>query len=114
MLLLSWNQSSDSPLRIEIARRGGSLVLVVRGELDIVSSPLLDRALLRARGTEAGGIVVDLQAVSFIDSTGLHVLIKHARAEGGQTRVRVTKGSPQVQRLFELSGVADYLTFVSE
>jgi anti-anti-sigma factor len=112
MLTLSSNRSSDSPFRIETVQRDGSLVLVVHGELDIVTSPLLDEALARARRTDAPSIVVDLLAVSFIDSTGLHVLIKHAQAEGGP-RVRVTKGSPQVRRLFELSGVADYLSFVS-
>ena len=112
MLIRSRNQSLDIPLRIETVERGGSLVLVVEGELDITNSHLLDEALARALGTDAPGIVVDLLAVSFIDSTGLHVLIKHE--EEGRSRIRLTKGSPQAQRLFELSGALDYLPFVSE
>jgi anti-sigma B factor antagonist len=103
----------DAPLNIDTVGRDGSLVLVVRGELDIATSPLLDEALAQARATDATSIVVDLLAVSFIDSTALHVLIKHARADNGRARVRLTKGSPQTQRLFELTGVLDYLPFVS-
>jgi anti-sigma B factor antagonist len=102
-----------APLRIETVERGGSLVLVVEGELDIATSPLLDDALMEAQATDAPRIVVDLFAVSFIDSTGLHVLIKHARASEGSPRIHLTKGSPQVQRLFELTGAFDYLPFVS-
>jgi anti-sigma B factor antagonist len=104
----------DTPLNIDIVGHDGSLVLVVHGELDIVTSPLLDEALLSARGTSAASIVVDLQSVSFIDSTGLHVLIKHVHAEDGRARIRLTKGSRQTQRLFQLSGAFDYLPFVAE
>jgi anti-sigma B factor antagonist len=104
----------DIPLRIDTFGRDGSLVLALEGELDITTSPLLDSALERARATDAVGIVVDLIAVSFMDSTGLHLLIEHTRAEGSRRRIRVTKGSPQVQRLFELSAAQRYLLFVSE
>jgi anti-sigma B factor antagonist len=89
-------------------------VLVVHGELDITTSHLLDEALVRARDTDPVRIVVDLHAVSFIDSTGLHVLIRHACAERSCGRIRLTQASPQAQRLFELSGVLDCLPFVSE
>ncbi len=113
-MILSLTQTLDPPLRIDTVERDGSLALVVQGELDIATSPLLDEALTRARATGAASIVVDLHAVSFIDSTGLHVLIKHARKEGGRARVLLTKGSPHTQRVFELSGVLEYLSFVSD
>ncbi len=112
MLTSSRNQSLDIPLRIDTVRRDGSLVLIVEGELDISTSNLLDEALAWALSTDALSIVVDLHAVSFIDSTGLHVLISHAQKS--PRRVRLTSGSPQAQRLFELSGALEYLPFVSE
>jgi anti-sigma B factor antagonist len=107
-------QSLDIPLRIDTFGRDGSLVLALEGDLDITTSHLLDAALEQARATDAVRIVVDLLAVSFMDSTGLHVLIKHAREDGSRQRIRVTKGSAQVERLFELSGTRPYLLFVSE
>lgn len=112
MLTSSRNQSLDIPLRIDTVRRDGSLVLIVEGELDISTSNVLDAALAQALSTDALSIVVDLHAVSFIDSTGLHVLISHA--EQSRPRIHLTKGSPQVQRLFKLTGTLDYLPFVSE
>jgi anti-sigma B factor antagonist len=102
------------PLRIDTIERDDSLVLAVHGELDITTSPLLDAALTRARDTAARSIMVDLGAVSFIDSTALHVLISHVRAEDDRARVRLTKGSRQTQRVFELSGVSEQLPFVPE
>jgi anti-sigma B factor antagonist len=112
-LIHSGKPSLDT-LTIETVWRDDSLVLVVHGELEILTSPLLDEALIRARGTNAASIVVDLFAVSFIDSTGLHVLINHAQAEADRARIRLTKASPQVQRVFRLSGALDYLPYVSE
>lgn len=111
-MILSRNQTLDAPLRIHAVEHDGSIVLGVEGELDIVTSPLLDEALLRARATDATSIVVDLSKISFIDSTGLHVLFKHAQAEEGRARLHLTRGSPQAERLFELSGVKDYLPFI--
>jgi len=104
----------DIPLRIETVERGCRLVLALEGELDIATSPLLDEALARARATDAPQIVVDLLKISFIDSTGLHVLIRHARTEDGRSRVRLAQASPQAQRVFQLSGALEYLPFVSE
>jgi anti-anti-sigma factor len=104
----------DVPFRIDTVERDGALVLAAEGELDIVTSPLLDEALVRARATDAASIVIDLGKISFIDSTGLHVLIKHVDTENGRARIRLTKGSPETQRLFELSGAVEYLPFVSD
>jgi anti-anti-sigma factor len=111
-LIPSRRQSLASPLTIDTVERGTSLVLVVEGELDITTSQMLDDALRSVVAAPAARIVIDLVGVSFIDSTGLHVLIKHAGAEDSDPRIRLTKGSPQAQRLFELSGAADYLPFL--
>jgi anti-sigma B factor antagonist len=99
---------------IESVRRDCSLILIVEGEVDLATAPLLDNELARARATDAETIVIDLLHVTFLDSSGLHVLIKHACCGERPKRVQLTKGSPQVQRLFEIAGVLDYLPFASE
>ena len=88
------------------------IMLVLEGEIDITTARYLDDALRSARETAAARIVVDLLRVSFIDSTGLHVLVEHTGADDGDSRIRLTKGSPQAQRLFELSGAAEFLPFL--
>lgn len=91
----------------------------VEGELDVATAPALEEALKRAEASDASGIVIDLTGVSFIDSTGLRTLLEaHARDAGGPEearlpRLRITPGSEQAQRLFELAGVLDKLPFVA-
>ena len=101
----------DHLIQQRIVERDNSLVLVVEGELDISTAPYLDEALTQAHATDARTIVVDLDHVDFIDSSALHVLIKHACTE---QRVRLTKGSPQAQRLFELARALNRWPFSSE
>lgn len=100
-------------MNIKIVERDGSLILIVDGELDLATAPLLDEALTRAETSDASPLVVDLDQVAFIDSTGLRVLLKHALLSSlNGHRLRLTKGSAQAQRLFEISGTTDHLPFV--
>jgi anti-sigma B factor antagonist len=57
---------------------------------------------------ESGRIVVDLRKVSFMDSTGLRVLLIHRgrlKTRGGNIRLLVKEGP--IPRLIELTGLAD-------
>jgi anti-anti-sigma factor len=100
-------------LQIDVVECDGSLTLRVEGEIDIATAPLLEEELERAQGSDAETIVVDLDQVDFIDSTGLHVLIRHsALSSQNGGRLRLTEGSKQVQRLFRLTGTMDHLPFL--
>jgi anti-sigma B factor antagonist len=99
---------------IETFERDRSLVLVVEGELDLSTAPWLDDELARAAAGNAATIVIDLDYVDFIDSSGLQVLIKHGCREKHHNRIRLTKGSLQARRLFQITGALDHLPFVSE
>jgi anti-sigma B factor antagonist len=99
------------PFNIEIVQRGASLVLVVEGDLDIATAPLLNRELTKAEATDAASILIDLVHLEFIDSSGLHVLIKHACSGPNTRRVRLTRVSPQVHRVLELTGALHLLSF---
>ena len=75
-------------------------VLYLRGEVDIASAQLLDSWLSAAR--EVGErIIVDLEDVTFLDSSGLHALLR-AR-EAGPLELRGAR--PIVARCLELTGV---------
>jgi anti-sigma B factor antagonist len=97
---------------IETFERHGSLFLVVEGELDLSTAGRLDEELARAEASDVATIVVDLDRVDFIDSSGLQVLIKHAYDQKQRKRICLTKGSPQAQRLFQITGALDRLPFV--
>jgi anti-sigma B factor antagonist len=105
----------DEPvLRImERALEGGTVVLTVQGEVDMAT---VDG--LRARLTDAcergAAVTVDLRRVSFLDCTGLRLLLEQAElsARSG-CELELIPGPPCVQRLFELTGAAERLRFVS-
>jgi anti-sigma B factor antagonist len=92
----------------------GERTLVLSGELDLASRPLFDDALHCIEQRQAAALVLDLSEVTFMDSTGLHGVLaaKSLCARSGCEFV-VVRGSSQVQRLFELSGVLDELPFRS-
>lgn len=63
---------------MQIATTPGSdrYVLTVSGEVDLATSPDLDAAIIAALDSGAGSLVVDLTDVSFMDSSGLGVIVR--------------------------------------
>lgn len=89
------------------------MVLSVSGELDLASSPMLDQELARLAAAEPALLVLDLRGLAFMDSTGLSVLVRaHHHAEQAGRRLVLVRGGPQVQRLLNLTGLADRLPIV--
>ena len=77
------------------------------------TAKLLDAALVNAETTDAAAIVLDIQAVSFIDSSGLRMLLEaHARSQNDGNRLQMTRGTQQAQRLFSLVAVDERLPFI--
>jgi anti-anti-sigma factor len=102
----------EPPLKIATVRDDGALRIVAEGELDLASAPLLEQALLDAEQTDAQFILLDIDAITFIDSTGLRVLLEaHARSRRDGNRLRVTRGAPQARRLFNLARADQILPF---
>jgi anti-sigma B factor antagonist len=90
-----------------------TVVLIASGELDLASSPVLDEQLRRIGESDVELVIVDLRKLEFIDSSGLTVLVKASqRAEEAGKRFALVKGGQQVERLLNLTGVADRLTVV--
>lgn len=93
-------------LRIEVSRRGDWSVVEVGGEIDVATAPRLREQLIALVGAKRHHIVVSLEAVDFIDSTGLGVLIsglKRCRTHGGELVVVCTE--PRILKVFEITGL---------
>jgi anti-sigma B factor antagonist len=83
-------------------------VLVLRGELDAVGASELARAVQQVP-VDAPGLVFDMEDVSFIDSSGLRVLIQarqRFRDEPGAVRLRRPQAS--TTRLLDLTGLSEF------
>jgi len=85
--------SRDHPLlRIESTERGDALVVALAGEFDLASAQLVDEELARAQESYSV-VILDLSEVTFMDSTGLHVVlhVDERMQEAGST-LRVVPG----------------------
>jgi anti-sigma B factor antagonist len=101
---------AEEQLRIDIRREGERAVVALDGELDMASAPRLERALQSEQIGPDTMLVLDLQALQFIDSTGLRAILSLREAAHGRgQQFAVTRGSPQVQRLLDITGVSEHL-----
>ncbi len=105
--------SDGSPFDARCERHQDAVVVVVSGELDLDSAEKL-RDLLRSTQAKAATVVLDLRDVTFIDSSGLSVVVGHhhlAKSEGFRFAVAVG-GAPAVERLLHLTGLSGTLAIV--
>jgi anti-sigma B factor antagonist len=98
-------------LEVQVRPDRDRVIVEVSGEVDVASVGRLQEALddLRAHGWEH--IVLDLREVSFIDSTGLSLLLdaeRSARRQGAS--FAIVDGAPAVARLLEIVGLKDHFT----
>lgn len=93
-------------VRIEPGGHGVSVVSLT-GELDLGTLPRIENPLLRELETHPA-VVLDLTALSFIDSSGIGLLIKAFRngenPGGGQLHTVIARNS-QIERVFRLAGI---------
>jgi anti-sigma B factor antagonist len=90
-------------IRVETTGNGTSVVSLA-GELDLSTIPRMAVPLLGEVSHRA--VIVDLSALSFIDSSGIAVLIKAFRAAEGNGRMHtVIASGSQVERVLRLAGI---------
>ena len=80
--------------------------LALRGELDMLSAPMLSRELETAAQSRPPRIVLDLARLSFVDVSGLRAILDAARdaRREGRTLV-VANPMPHIVRLLELTAI---------
>ena len=84
----------------------GRLLLRVHGSVDSYTSRHLDELLLKASRQNHKAVVVNLDDVSYIDSTGLEVLLAALRrAQARAVTFTIDCGEGAVRTLFELTGL---------
>lgn len=103
---------SFGELTVRADRDGGVVTIRLAGELDIATAARVEAELEQAEAGDARSIVVDLSGLTFMDSTGLRLLLAaHARSRANSDRLGLLRGPAAVQRVFELSGVDESLPF---
>ena len=107
----SSSRPATTPPFLRVCEAGSCAAWVhVAGELDLATSPELDEVLQGAQHS-ARLVVLDLRALTFIDSSAIHVIL-HAAGRGQQTggRLMLVRGPSQVDLVFTLTGASDKLS----
>lgn len=97
-------------LTVSTSERDDVVVVTVSGEVDVYTAPQLRSALEDRIADGRTALVIDLEDVGFIDSTGLGVLVgrlKTVRKVGGWLSVVCT--SERILRLFAITGLDQVL-----
>jgi anti-anti-sigma factor len=102
------------PFRLEERRNGDRTVVAVHGELDLATVGEL-RARLDALRAERRPTVLDLDGLSFMDSTGIRLVLQCTQ-DGADTgwSFAITRGSSAVRRVFEATRIEDRLPYADE
>jgi len=89
----------------------GATIIVVGGEIDVYTAPRLRDKISELVGDGVHHLIIDMEAVEFLDSTGLGVLV------GGLKKVRAHDGSMQLictqerlLKIFRITGLAKVFT----
>lgn len=106
--------SAHPYLTIEVTSTPKARTIVLAGEADLLGTPKIEAALKDACAGEPGLVVIDLRNLTFIDSSGLHVLVTgHEQCVEQGHKLRVIPGPANVQRLFEITGMDEILPFAN-
>jgi anti-sigma B factor antagonist len=98
--------ASDIEVRVRVARLDRAHVVSVTGELDLHGAAALRDALAPLVAGSDGDVIVDLDAIAFMDSTALGVLVaatKRLRRQGRE--LVVATDDPRLRRLLEITGL---------
>ncbi len=88
--------------------RDGTSIVTVEGEVDVATAHVLRDCFDLVIGRDDGPVVVDLAGVTFIDSTGLGVLIgARKRCDVEDRDLRVVIDEPRILKVFEITGLTD-------
>ena len=95
-----------SEFAVDVTSEGGKEIVRLRGDADVYTAPVLERRLNELVDDGAREIVIDLAELTFIDTTGLSVLVgTHRRLRAHDGRIRLRSPSGSVQKVLEITGL---------
>lgn len=93
-------------LDIQSEHESDQCLLTLQGEVDVYTAPALKERLVDLIESGCSNVVVDLEQVSFIDSSGLGVLVsalRRARERDGAVRIVCTREN--ILKIFRITGL---------
>lgn len=100
------------PFSCRVTPERDHVVVAPRGELDMATVGAVEQELRRLHDAGFGKIVLDLGGLSFMDSSGLHLVMRWTmEASQDGFDFELEPGPRAVQRVFDLASVTEGLPF---
>ena len=100
-------------LEFETREQADRAHVALKGELDLSTAEKVERELQRVEKTGTKLVVLDLSALTFLDSTGLRLIVgADQRARQSDRRLAVVRGPATVQRVFTITKLDERLEMV--
>jgi anti-sigma B factor antagonist len=101
------------PFSFHIDRAGARVTVRLEGELDLATAPAFEAEVERIEGAEL--VVFDLRELTFIDSTGLQVILRaDAATRRDGVEFAIVRGPRAVERLFGVMNLEQRLRVVDD
>jgi anti-sigma B factor antagonist len=101
-------QGQTGPLSLEVESNDGLRTIRLAGELDLASAAPVEAAVEEGLADSGSRLVIDFSALTFIDSTGIAILVAAMGDERGAGRLGfVPSSAPAVTRVLQLTGVEE-------
>ena len=105
---------ASPPFDVRITEEAGSTIVRPAGEIDLQNSPSLRTALLALAEKKPKRVLVDLSAVSYVDSSGVGTLVEFKRRlERGGGKVILAGLQPRVRSVFEITKLDQFFDIVA-
>jgi anti-anti-sigma factor len=102
-------------LEVETRKGDGVAHVVLRGELDLSTVEKVEQELGQLQASEELLLVLDLSGLTFLDSTGLRLMVTaDQRAQKDGRRLVIVKGPETVQRVFSITKLDETLEMVDD
>ena len=99
--------------RVDVAREGDAVRVSPVGEVDAATIGRVREHVDEAMTTGTGRVILDLRAITFLDSTALHLAVEtHDWAARNGVVFAIIPGSPNVQRTFQVAQLTERLPFL--
>jgi anti-anti-sigma factor len=104
------------PFEVSTEEHPGIVVARLCGELDLSGQQYFQEEVRPLMAKASGGtLVIDLRGLTFIDSTGLRLLLEiDAESRNDGFGLSIIKGNSQVHRAFRLTGLDEVLPMTTE
>jgi anti-sigma B factor antagonist len=103
----------SAPFAVKVVPEGERVILAPVGELDMGTVDQVWEQLEQLREAGFDRIVLDLRGLTFMDSSGLHLMVRanQAAAEDG-FNFALIDGNDPVKRVLDLTGLREHLPFI--